>query len=98
MKFYEFLNQGKELNIELVIGDVDMPASLCWNEGDIISEYGIEKYKEVMNGECEYFEETESTYPFVNVKCDDYKLGEKFAFDCAGYISEEEFNKIFISK
>ena len=87
--FKDLLNSGKELDCELIIGNVDMPATFVW-EGMKITEYGIDRFKPIMKAEYEVLPNGN-----IEVFCDDYELGEEFVRAAAGYIRQSEFNKIF---
>ena len=79
-----------ELNCDLIIGNVDMPASLVWDEDCQITEYGVEKYKEIMSAPYKRLDNGN-----IEIYCDNYKLGEEFVMAAAGYIGETEYEKIF---
>lgn len=88
--FLDLLRSGTELNCDLIIGDCDMPASFVWYEGCNITAYGIEKFEELMESEF-----TELENGNIEIHCDDERLGEQFCIAAAGYISENEYNRIF---
>lgn len=67
-----------------------MPASFVWNEDSCITEYGIEKYRPLMEARFTRLENGN-----IEIYCDDAKLGEEFCMAAAGYISDSEFKKIF---
>lgn len=89
-KFLDLLRSSEELDCDLIIGGCDMPASFVWYEDCKITEYGIEKYKPIM--EAEY---TRLKNGNIEIHCDDEKLGEQFCWAAAGYIGESEYNRIF---
>jgi len=88
--FLELLESGKELDCELIIGDVDMPASFVWNADSRISRYGIEKYRTLMDSPIHRL-------PNGNIEllCPDWQLGEEFCMAAAGYIGDAEYQRIF---
>lgn len=90
MTFLELLRSGQEFDCELIIGDVDMPASFVWSEGCIITDYGIETFRAIMDAEAKILENGN-----IEVLCDDWRMGEFFAFAAAGYIGIVESEKIF---
>lgn len=89
-KFLDLLLSGEEINCDLIIGGTDMPASFVWYEDCKITDYGIEKYKAIM--EADY---TRLQNGNIEIHCDNYELGESFCLAAAGYIGEAEFDKIF---
>jgi len=92
MKFHELLNSGQFFDCPMVIGDVDMPADLVWSDNCKITEYGIEKFKEVTEAECEYHENGN----WLEVHTDNWELGQDMSQALAGYyISEKEYDKCF---
>jgi hypothetical protein len=89
-KFLDLLRSGEEIDCDLIIGGVDMPASFVWNEDSKITDYGIEKYKAIM--EAEY---TRLPNGNIEIHCDDDELGERFCWAAAGYIGVSEYTRIF---
>lgn len=91
-KFLDLLRSGEEMDCELIIGGADMPASFVWGADCKITDYGIEKYKAIMEAEF-------SKLPNGNIviHCDDDKLGENFCLAAAGYIGSSEYDRIFAS-
>lgn len=89
-QFLDLLRSGEEIDCDLVIGGVDMPASFVWNEDSKITDYGVEKYKAIM-------EATYTKLPNGNIEihCDDDELGESFCWAAAGYIGTSEYTRIF---
>ncbi|MCI8756808.1 MAG: hypothetical protein HFG18_09515 [Oscillospiraceae bacterium] len=88
--FLELLENGRELDCDLIIGDVDMPASFVWTAGSRISRYGIEKYRPLMDAPIRCLPDGS-----IELLCDDWQLGEKFCLAAAGYIREAEYQRIF---
>lgn len=89
-KFLDLLRSGKEIDCDLIIGNADMPASFVWDEDCKITEYGIEKFKEIMDADY-----TELPNGNIEIHCDNDALGEIFCLAAAGYIGETEFSKMF---
>lgn len=89
--FGELLNSNQAFDCELIIGDMDMPASFVWNAESRITPYGCDYFKPLMMCSYELLENG-------NISIDDCDevTGEKFALACAGYISESESKKMFI--
>lgn len=90
-KFIDLLKSGKEMDCELIIGDVDMPASFVWDSDSHITDYGIERYKPIL--EAEYSELEDNC---IEVHCEDWELGEEFCLAAAGHINNSEFERLFI--
>lgn len=88
--FLELLRSGEEFECELVIGDSDMPATFVWDEDSQMTEYGIEKYRPIMEATFERFGES-----CIEIHCDDWELGEEFCLAAAGFIENTEYEKIF---
>lgn len=88
--FLGLLQSETTLSCDLIIGGMDMPASLVWNEDSRITKYGIAKYRPVLEAEYKVLENGN-----IEIFCDDYKLGEEFCCAAAGYISITEYEKIF---
>lgn len=93
MSFIDLLNSDREFDCSLVIGDVDMPADLVWDKTSRITDYGAELFKDLMQAEAVYNDETNCIIVYNG---DDYEIGEQFAWLAAGYCNEEEYKKIFI--
>jgi hypothetical protein len=90
MKFLELLRSNSEFEADLIIGGTDMPATFVWDEDSIITDYGIEKYKLLMEAECTVLKNGN-----IEIYCDNYKLGEDFCLAAAGNIGVTEYKKIF---
>lgn len=88
--FLGLLQSETALSCDLIIGGMGMPASLVWDEGSSITEYGIAKYRPVLEAEYKVLENGN-----IEIFCDDYKLGQEFCYAAAGYISITEYEKIF---
>jgi len=90
MKFIDLLRSKTPMDTDLIIGDVEMPASLVWDEDSTITDYGVEKFMPLMEAEYTVLENGN-----IEIHCDDYKLGEDFCLAAAGYIGIGESKKIF---
>lgn len=88
--FLELLRSGEELDCELIIGDCEMPASFVWSKDSQITDYGIERYKPLMDAEY-----TRTTHGNIELHCPNWGLGEEFCLAAAGYISVSAYNRIF---
>lgn len=89
--FLELLRSGEDLDCDLIVGDVDMPATFVWYEDSTITEYGVEKYRPIMDVAF-----TRLDNGNIEVLCDDWELGEDFCNAAAGYIADSEYKKIFL--
>ena len=92
-KFIELLRSGEQLECDLIIGDSDMPASFYWDDECLMTKYGEEVFKDIINSEY-----TRLPNGNIEIHCDDYRLGEKFVYAAAGFISKDEFDKMFQDK
>jgi hypothetical protein len=88
--FLELLLSKPDLDCDLIIGGADMPASFVWDENNRITEYGINKYRPIL--EAEY---TMLKNGNIEIHCDDDELGEDFCLAAAGHIPLSEYKKIF---
>lgn len=88
--FGALLNSNQAFDCELIIGDVDMPASFVWNAESRITPYGCDYFKPLMACSYELLENGNISIADCNEV-----TGEKFTMACAGYISTSEFNKMF---
>lgn len=88
--FLSLLQSGEELDCDLIIGKCEMPASFVWDENSTITDYGIEQFRPIMDAAY-------SRLPNGNIEihCNDYRLGERFAQAAAGYIGISEYENIF---
>lgn len=101
MKFIEYIEEAikNEGEFDAVIGDVDMPATFCFCDDWKITDYCKEKFGDLLNSEIVVHEDTTGRYTTsVEVLYDDEKVGEKFCWAVAGYIAEDEWNKLFIEE
>ena len=89
-KFLDLLRSREEIDCDLIIGDCDMPATFVWSDDSKITDYGVEKYKPIMEAEFTRLENGN-----IEIHCDNEILGEQFCWAAAGYIGENEYNRIF---
>lgn len=98
MKFIDYINKAieEDLEFDAVIGDVDMPATFCFCDDMVITDYCMNKYGDLLNSEIEVREDPTSRYTdVVIVDYDDDEKGEKFTWAVAGYVSKTEYEKLF---
>lgn len=88
--FLGLLQSKTALDCDLIIGKRTMPATFVWNEDSRITEYGLEKYRPILEAEYQLMENDS-----IEIFCDDYKMGEEFCYAAAGYISNKEYKMIF---
>lgn len=91
--FLELLNSDEDLDIDVIVGSVEMPATFVWDEDTRITEYGISKYMLLMQSSYKVYNDS-----CLELDCEDYRLGEEFFLAAAGYISESEYNKLFYTE
>lgn len=100
MTFLEYIEQEgikNEKEFDAVIGDIDMPATFCFSSDWKITEYCKQKYNGLLNSEITVHEDpTGYCTTCVEVAFDDEETGESFCYAVAGYISEGEWEKLFI--
>lgn len=89
-RFIDYLKSGIELDCDLIIGDVDMPASFVWDEDSRITEAGYQKFKSLMDAPYDVLQNGN-----IEIFCDDDKLGGKFVYAAAGYVSEDNYKAWF---
>jgi len=88
---YDFLGKQEHIDCEVVVADVEMQYSLVWDRECRISDYGIKKYDKLLNSPVEVYENGN-----IEVLCDDEAMGIEFFAAAAGYISSQEYDKIFL--
>ena len=95
MTFYEYIQERieKEEEFEAIIGGAEMTATFSFGNWKF-TDYCMEKYGELLESEIEELEEFYGTKN-VEVMCDDEFLGYEFCKAVAGYVSEEEWSKLF---
>jgi hypothetical protein len=89
-RFVDYLKSGIELDCDLIIGDVDMPASFVWDDDCRITDAGYQKFKSLMDAPYEVLKNGN-----IEIFCDDDKLGEKFTYAAAGYIGATDYKLYF---
>ena len=98
LKFIEYLKFciAHDLEFDAVIGDVDMLATFSFCDDMKFTDYCMEKYGDLLNSECEVKYDPSGRYTdVVIVDYDDYKKGELFTAALVGYITCEEYEKLF---
>ena len=98
MTFLEYIiiNKADEIEFDTVIGGVDMPATICLDDELVITDYCMEKYGNMLNSEIIVHKDCTGLYTdTIEVGYDDYKVGEEFCYAMAGYVSDNEWNKLF---
>ena len=97
MTFREYLQENAEAEFDMIIGDVEMPATVVWNEDMQITEYFEEKYSQMLNSTIEIHEDPKGKYTTCIELLDETissKKGEEFVWALAGYCSTEEYDKL----
>lgn len=103
MTFKEYMEYCIEHDLEFDanIGDVDMDCTFCFSDDIVFTDYCMEKYGDLLKSNCEIrygFKTPKNALPITDVvivEYDNYKKAKEFALSLAGYISEEEWNKLF---
>lgn len=88
--FLDLLRSGQELDCELIIGGSDMPATFVWYDGDIITDYGVDAFRPIMEADYVMLDNGN-----IEILCDDWKLGEEFVAASAGYCGSREYKRLF---
>lgn len=88
--FLDLLRCRQELDCELIIGGSDMPATFVWSEDSIITEYGVNTFRPIM--EADYIMLDNGN---IEILCDDWRLGEEFVWAAAGYCGTKEYKRLF---
>ena len=97
MTFREYLTENKETEFDMIIGDVEMPATVVWTEDMKITEYFEEKYSVMLNSQIELHGDSRGIYTTGVELLDESippKKGEEFVWALAGYCSTEEYEKL----
>lgn len=85
MTLYQLLNSRTEIDCPAIIGDVEMPADVCWDENGRISFYGYLEFQELMECEVRYDEDDN----YLEIPDGDPDEGERFVMALAGYVSDK---------
>lgn len=92
--YYLLAKDGDEA--EVIIGDVDMPATLVADESIKFTPTAYSVFGEVLNAPAT-LTPSEEMYPYnlIEVDCDNYELGENLILALSGYISESQYIELF---
>ena len=99
MTFLKYIEEiiKDEGEFDAVIGDVDMPATFCFNSDWKITDYCKQKYGDLLNSEIIVHKDPTGYYTTsVEVLYDNEEIGEQFCWAVAGYISEGEWEMLFM--
>lgn len=97
-KFIDYIKYciAHDLEFDANIGDVDMPATFSFCDDMKFTDYCMEKYGDLLNSECEVkYDPTGRYTDAVIVDYDDDIKGTEFTYAVAGYVSEDEYKKLF---
>ncbi|MEG1726076.1 MAG: hypothetical protein RR313_11845 [Anaerovoracaceae bacterium] len=89
MKFREYIANRipKEGEFDTIIGDVYMPATVCLSKNIKFPTQGMEdKYGKLLDANINILNND-----VIEVLFDNYKLGEQFCYDMAGYCLCDEY-------
>lgn len=85
-----------DLEFDAVIGDVDMDATYCFSGVLQITDYCRQKFGDLLNSKTKViYDKTGRNTDCVVVDYSDYNIGKQFTLAVAGYISDEEYKKLF---
>lgn len=96
MKLYELLNQTEYFDGELVTEDICFDCTLVWDKDQCkITDYAMrkDKYFYVLNSDVVYCDDE-----LIMISCQDYMDVNHFLYASAGYVNEEEYNKLFVGE
>ena len=100
MKFIEYLKEvnAEEREFDACVGDVDMPATYC-GDPDICLDnpYLHEKYGALLNAEVEIVKPGRGETEVCVIDDVSDELGGSFFMAAAGYVSGDEYRKLFIN-
>lgn len=96
MKFIEYIEERikDEVAFDVIVGGVDMPATLEFCDDWVITDYCKKQFGDLLNSEIDIYEYTHDI-DTVEVFCDDYQEGEQFCWSVAGHIDDREWRKLF---
>lgn len=99
MKFIEYIEKRiqDEEPFDVIIGGVDMPATLEFCDDWVITDYCKEQFGELLDSEIDVYE-YKCDIATVEVFYDDYLDGEQFCWAVAGHIDDREWNKLFMNE
>ena len=91
MNLYQLLNSRTELDCPAIIGDVEMPADVCWDENARITQEGYLAFRSLMDCEVVYDEENN----LLEVPAGNPTEGERFTYALAGYVDDKYYRTWF---
>lgn len=74
------------LEFDCIIGDVDMPATLCWDTDYKLLPAVFEVFGDLLNSEINILNDG-----LIEVLYDDYEEGERFCWAQAGYVDCSDY-------
>ena len=92
--YYMLAQEGEEA--EVIIGGVDMPATLVCDDTVDFTDFAYEEFGDVLNAPAELRRAADKfSFNLIEVDCVDYEMGERLVYALAGYISESQYKKLF---
>lgn len=88
--FHDLMENRKEFDCALIIGNSDMPADFVWYEDNKITIEGLLYYSDILRAPYE-----ELPNGNIEIYCDNYELGKDFCLSAAGYTGERRYSKYF---
>lgn len=97
MKFIEYIEERikDEEPFDVIIGGIDMPATFEFCDDWVITDYCKELFGELLESEIDVYEYALSINTVEVLYDDDDNLGEQFCWAVAGYIDDDEWQKLF---
>lgn len=98
MKFIEYIEERikDEKSFDVMCNSVDMPATLEFCDDWVITDYCKEQFGELLESEIDVYGYSISI-DTVEVLYDDADVCEQFCWAVAGYIADEEWDKLFMN-
>ena len=91
MNLYQLLNSRTELDCPAIIGDVEMPADICWDENGRVTQEGYLAFRSLMDCEVVYDEKKN----FLDIPDGNPTEGERFVYALAGYVGQKYYHTWF---
>ena len=91
MNLYQVLNSRTELDCPAIIGDVEMPADVCWDENARVTQEGYLAFRSLMDCKVVYDEDKN----YLDIPDGNPTEGERFVYALAGYVDGKYYRTWF---
>ena len=98
MTLIELMRSGKDIGANVEVTGIDIAHAFVWGEGDDVTEYGYEFYKELLESEVKESISDGPLWPTSLLEIQyngDIGLARDFFASAAGYITVSEYKKLF---